>query len=303
MFRCCGCRVRASSLVRSLSTGPQAASTTTHFGFQTVETVKKKELVGDVFARVAEKYDLMNDVMSAGVHRLWKDEFVRMAGRVTAPSGAGAVVLDVAGGTGDIAFRLADAITSSYVRPAVAPRIVVTDINAAMLDVGRERARARGFDAAAARDALAPRLEWRVGDAESLDWVADASVDLYTIAFGIRNCTHVDAVLREAHRVLRPGGRFMCLEFSHVDVPVVAQVYDAFSFHVIPAMGAAIAGDRASYQYLVESIRRFPTADAFADMIADAGFAGVDYKRLTFGAVAVHSGFKLDASKKAPPLQ
>jgi 2-methoxy-6-polyprenyl-1,4-benzoquinol methylase len=269
------------------------SSRTTHFGFETVEEASKKARVGEVFRRVAEKYDLMNDLMSAGVHRLWKDEFVRMAGRVVAPAGAGAVVLDVAGGTGDIAFRVADAMAKSYVRPAVAPRIIITDINESMLDVGKERARARGLEAAAAADALAPRLEWRVGDAERLDWVPDASVDLYTIAFGIRNCTHIDAVLKEAHRVLRPGGRFMCLEFSHVGVPGLREAYEAYSFAVIPAIGAAVAGDRASYQYLVESIRNFPTQEGFADMIADAGFAGVDYENFTFGVAAVHSGFKL----------
>ncbi len=301
--RCCAVRPRAGALARaSFSSSSSTPPPTTHFGFQTVDEAAKKALVGDVFAKVADKYDLMNDVMSAGVHRLWKDEFVRMAGRVTAPAGAGAVVLDVAGGTGDIAFRVADAMAASYVRPAVAPRIIVSDINPAMLDVGRARAKARGLEAAAARDALAPRLEWREGDAEALDWVPDASVDLYTIAFGIRNCTHVDRVLREAHRVLRPGGRFLCLEFSRCDVPVVAQAYDAFSFHVIPALGAAVAGDRASYQYLVESIRKFPAQEPFADMIADAGFAGVDYKNLTFGVAAIHSGFKLDLSKAPRPL-
>jgi len=236
----------------------------------------------------------MNDLMSAGVHRLWKDEFVRMAGRVTAPGGAGAVVLDVAGGTGDIAFRVADAMAASFVRPAAAPRIIVADINEAMLGVGRDRARARGLEAAAARDALAPRLEWRVADAEDLASVPDGSVDLYTIAFGIRNCTHVDRVLREAHRVLRPGGRFMCLEFSRVLVPGLREAYEAYSFAVIPAIGAAVAGDRASYQYLVESIRNFPDQEAFADMIADAGFAGVDYKNFTAGVAAVHSGVKLE---------
>jgi len=291
----CGCRSasRGAPFARRLSGAASPGPATSHFGFQTVDASKKKELVGDVFARVAEKYDLMNDVMSAGVHRLWKDEFVRMAGRVTAPAGAGAVVLDVAGGTGDVAFRIAVSMARSFVRPAAAPRIIVSDINAAMLDVGRARAAARGLEAAAAADALAPRREWRVGDAEALDWVPDNSVDLYTIAFGIRNCTHVDRVLREAHRVLRPGGRFMCLEFSHVTLPGLREAYEAYSFAVIPAMGAAVAGDRASYQYLVESIRNFPTQERFADMIADAGFAGVDYTNFTFGVAAVHSGYKL----------
>ena len=277
----------------SVAASRALSTRTTHFGFETVDEVSKKARVGDVFRRVAEKYDVMNDLMSAGVHRLWKDEFVRMAGRIVAPAGAGAVCLDVAGGTGDIAFRIAESMTKSYVRPAVAPRIVITDINEAMLDVGKERAVARGFLKAAEKDALAPKLEWRVGDAEELAWVPDSSVDLYTIAFGIRNCTHVDKVLKEAHRVLRPGGRFMCLEFSHVLYPGLREAYEAYSFAVIPAIGAAVANDRASYQYLVESIRNFPNQETFADMIADAGFGGVDYTNFTFGISCVHSGFKL----------
>jgi 2-methoxy-6-polyprenyl-1,4-benzoquinol methylase len=300
--RCCARAASAAPAARgaparAFSAGapppPPGAPLQTHFGFETVDAAGKAARVADVFRRVAEKYDVMNDLMSAGVHRLWKDEFVRMAGRVTAPAGAGATCLDVAGGTGDVAFRIADSMARSFVRPAAAPRIIVSDINAAMLDVGRARAAARGLEAAAAADALAPRLEWRVGDAEALDWVPDNSVDLYTIAFGIRNCTHVDRVLREAHRVLRPGGRFMCLEFSHVTLPGLREAYEAYSFAVIPAMGAAVAGDRASYQYLVESIRNFPTQERFADMIADAGFAGVDYTNFTFGVAAVHSGYKL----------
>lgn len=276
------------------SRGARALSTkTTHFGFETVDEPTKKGRVGEVFRRVAEKYDVMNDLMSAGAHRLWKDEFVRKAGRVVAPAGAGAVCLDVAGGTGDIAFRIADLMTKSYIRPAIAPRIIICDINEAMLDMGKERADARGLVESATKDHLAPRLEWRQGDAEDLAWVPDASIDLYTIAFGIRNCTHVDLVLKEAHRVLRPGGRFMCLEFSHVLYPGLREMYDAYSFAVIPAIGEAVAGDRASYKYLVESIRKFPNQEAFADMIADAGFAGVDYTNFTAGVAAVHSGFKL----------
>jgi ubiquinone/menaquinone biosynthesis methyltransferase len=202
------------------------------------------------------------------------------------------VVLDVAGGTGDIAFRIHDAIRRSFVRPRTPPRIIVTDINASMLQVGRERAAARGLlDGGAG--AGAPTLEFREGDAERLHWVPDASVDLYTIAFGIRNVTHVDVALREAHRVLRPGGRFLCLEFSRVTLPPLAALYDAYSFGVIPALGAAVANDRASYQYLVESIRRFPEQGAFADMIADAGFSAVEWTNFSFGVCAVHSGVKL----------
>ena len=206
------------------------------------------------------------------------------------------MVLDVAGGTGDIAFRLEDSMRRSFIRPAVAPRIIVTDINASMLQVGRERAAARAAARSASASAGAagmPEMEWRVGDAEKLDWVADGSVDLYTIAFGIRNVTSVESVLREAFRVLRPGGRFMCLEFSTVTAPVLSTLYDAYSRNVIPAMGAAVSGDKASYQYLVESIQRFPNQEGFADMIADAGFSGVDYVNYTFGVCAVHTGHKL----------
>lgn len=180
----------------------------------------------------------------------------------------------------------------SFIRPTTPPRIIVTDINASMLQVGQERAAARAAGRGSSALPGAPVLEWRVGDAESLAWVPDASVDLYTIAFGIRNCTHVDAVLREAHRVLRPGGRFMCLEFSTVTVPGLATLYDVYSRNVIPALGAAVSGDKASYQYLVESIRNFPDQEAFADMLAEAGFSGVEWTDFTAGVCAVHSGFK-----------
>jgi 2-methoxy-6-polyprenyl-1,4-benzoquinol methylase len=201
------------------------------------------------------------------------------------------VVLDVAGGTGDIAFRVLESIRRSFVRPTIPPRIIVSDINPSMLEVGKERARERGYlSGPKAQDVT---LDWRVGDAEDLAWMPSSSVDLYTIAFGIRNVTRVEAALREAHRVLRPGGRFMCLEFSTVTVPLLAAAYDTYSFAVIPAMGEAVAGDRASYQYLVESIRKFPAQDAFAAMIADAGFQAVRYENFSLGIVALHSGVKL----------
>ena len=206
------------------------------------------------------------------------------------------MVLDVAGGTGDIAFRLRDKMAGSFIRPPVPPKIIVTDINPSMLQVGQDRAEKH----AASNHMLvhAPKLEWRVGDAENLDWIPNESVDLYTIAFGIRNVTHVDAVLREAFRVLRPGGRFMCLEFSRVRAQLLSSQYEAYSFNVIPALGAAVSGDRASYQYLVESIRKFPDQELFADMIADAGFSGVDYTDFTFGVCSVHTGYKLVDGKK-----
>lgn len=198
-------------------------------------------------------------------------------------------LLDVAGGTGDIAFRLRDAIASSHVRVTKPPRIVVCDINPRMLAVGQERAVSRGYAESAGS---APQLSWVEGNAESLPF-PDASMDLYTIAFGIRNVTHVDAALREAYRVLKPGGRFMCLEFSKVNNPLLRAAYDAYSFNVIPALGQAVANDRAAYQYLVESIRRFPDQTSFAGMIEDAGFRHVAYRDFTFGVCAVHSGFKV----------
>ena len=214
----------------------------------------------------------------------------------TPPGDRETVVLDVAGGTGDIAFRLHDAMCRSCVRARGAePRIVVTDITPARLAVGEERARPLGYAPGGARAARggAPMLEWAEGDAEALSGVASDSVDLYTIAFGIRNVTRVDAALREAHRVLRRGGRFMCLEFSRVAVPGVREAYDAYSFAAIPALGGLVAGDRASYQYLVESIRRFPHQREFAAMLARAGFAGVTATNFSLGVCAVHSGFKL----------
>ena len=324
---------------------PPPPPDTTHFGAATIPAADKQRRVGEVFHRVAESYDVMNDLMSAGVHRLWKDEFVRMAGSIVTPgawagpkAGRGGtptpcvwgppaaplmahrpsrslhprspppppplthtgdretVVLDVAGGTGDIAFRIREAMQRSFVRPRAPPRIIVTDINASMLQVGRERAAARGLgggDGSGGGGDGGPTLEWREGNAERLDWQPDASVDLYTIAFGIRNVTRVDAALREAHRVLRPGGRFMCLEFSRVTLPPLAALYDAYSYAVIPALGGAVANDRASYQYLVESIRRFPDQGTFADMISDAGFSGVQWRDFSFGVCAVHSGVKL----------
>jgi 2-methoxy-6-polyprenyl-1,4-benzoquinol methylase len=314
---------------RGLASGAAepAASATTHFGAATVASADKARLVAGVFEKVAASYDDMNDLMSAGLHRLWKDEFVRLAGPLASdappPAGAGAgagsaaayaptVLLDVAGGTGDVAFRLFEGLRASLVRPppagaegAAPPTVIVCDINPAMLRVGEQRARARGYgggggigSGAAAGGApggsggVQPVLRWQQGDAERLDFLADASVDLYTIAFGIRNVTRVDAALREAHRVLRPGGRFMCLEFSRVTQPLLARLYDAYSDAAIPRMGELVAGDRASYQYLVESIRRFPDQEAFADMIEEAGFRNVTYRNLTYGVCAVHSGFK-----------
>eukprot|EP00191_Tetraselmis_sp_GSL018_P006044 CAMPEP_0177618246 /NCGR_PEP_ID=MMETSP0419_2-20121207/25445_1 /TAXON_ID=582737 /ORGANISM="Tetraselmis sp., Strain GSL018" /LENGTH=224 /DNA_ID=CAMNT_0019117075 /DNA_START=360 /DNA_END=1034 /DNA_ORIENTATION=+ len=224
----------------------------------------------------------MNDLMSAGLHRIWKNRFVDKLRPFPTMQH-----LDVAGGTGDIAFRVLDGMGRPSPRAApLSPqgRVTVCDLNESMLQEGQRRAKAMGYEG--------PSLRWVMGNAERLP-IGDASMDSYTIAFGIRNVTDKDAALREAHRVLRPGGRLMVLEFSHVTVPGLQQLYDAYSFGVIPALGQAVANDRASYQYLVESIRRFPRQEEFSEMIASAGFRSVSYENLTAGVVAIHTGFKL----------
>ena len=241
---------------------------TTHFGFRTVEADAKAGLVHGVFSSVASNYDVMNDVMSLGVHRLWKDAMLDWL----APR-PGQRVLDVAGGTGDIAFR--------FLRRASGTSAVVCDLTQAMLVAGAERA-----------EALSDRLTWVAGDAMALPF-PDASFDVYTISFGIRNVTCVSDALSEAFRVLRPGGRLMVLEFSQLPNPGLQWAYDRYSFNVIPALGQAIAGERDSYQYLVESIRQFPDQDTFADMIRGAGFDLVKYRNLSMGVAALHSGWKL----------
>jgi demethylmenaquinone methyltransferase/2-methoxy-6-polyprenyl-1,4-benzoquinol methylase len=242
-------------------------SDTASFGYADVPAADKTQMVGDVFARVARRYDVMNDAMSGGMHRLWKDQFVR---RVK-PRG-GERILDMAGGTGDIAFRMA----------AKGAHVTVADINPAMLGVGRERAAKRRIEG----------LEWREENAERLAF-PDRMFDAYTIAFGIRNVTDMPAALREAHRVLRRGGRFFCLEFSTTEWPGFREVYDAYSHRVVPRIGKLIADDEASYRYLIESIRRFPTMPAFKAMIADAGFARTAVEPILGGLVAIHSGWKI----------
>ena len=240
---------------------------TVSFGYEEVSPAEKTTRVGGVFTSVASRYDLMNDAMSGGMHRLWKDRFVR---RVK-PRG-GEQVLDMAGGTGDIAFRLA----------AAGAHVTVADINPAMLEVGMGRAQQRGISG----------LVWSEANAESLTF-PDRFFDAYTIAFGIRNVTDIPAALREAHRVLRRGGRFFCLEFSTTLWPGFKEVYDAYSHRVVPRLGRLLAQDADSYRYLVESIRRFPDMPAFERMIRDAGFASTRVEPMLGGLVAIHSGWKL----------
>ena len=237
------------------------------FGYEDVAPDEKTRRVRSVFSGVAPRYDLMNDLMSGGMHRLWKDRFVR---RVRPR--AGEAILDMAGGTGDIAFRL----------HAAGAQVTVADINPEMLAVGAERAQKRGLAG----------LVWAEENAEALSF-ADRSFDAYTIAFGIRNVTDIPAALAEAHRVLRPGGRFFCLEFSTTTWPGFREVYDLFSHRVVPEIGRVVARDAESYRYLVESIRRFPDMPAFAAMIEAAGFAQVRAEPILGGAVAIHSGWKI----------
>lgn len=242
---------------------------TTHFGYQTVPEADKARMVHGVFTRVASKYDIMNDLMSAGMHRLWKDGMMDWLAPRT-----GQRLLDVAGGTGDVAFRFLKRGGGAA---------VVLDMTEGMLISGRQRAEA---------DQMQAQLDWVVGDAMALPF-ADDSFDVYTISFGIRNVTRIDDALREAFRVLRPGGRLMVLEFSQIPNELLQKVYDLYSFNVIPVMGQVVAGDRDSYQYLVESIRKFPDQEDFARMIRQAGFGQVSYRNLTMGVAALHSGWKI----------
>ena len=237
------------------------------FGYETVDADEKTRRVGAVFSSVAAKYDVMNDAMSGGMHRLWKDQFVR---RVKPQPGE--AILDMAGGTGDIAFRMAE-------RGAA---VTVADINQEMLDVGLERAVTRGIDT----------LVWSRQNAEQLAY-PDRCFDAYTIAFGIRNVTHIDQALAEAFRVLKFGGRLFCLEFSTTEWPGFKEVYDTYSHKLVPLIGRAIAHDEASYRYLIESIRRFPSMPEFERMIRDAGFERTKVEPILGGLVAIHSGWKL----------
>ena len=252
------------------------------FGFRDVDASEKAGLVRGVFSSVAQNYDVMNDAMSAGIHRIWQSAMIDWL-----QPRPGMHVLDVAGGTGDIAFRILDSAariesnaSSAKVRPA---KVTVCDINEQMILAGRDRA---------VDQSRLDHLDWLCGNAEQLP-VEDSSVDAYTIAFGIRNVTDIPAALREAKRVLKPGGRFMCLEFSTLQMERLRPLYDLYSFNVIPALGQMIAGDADSYRYLVESIRRFPDAEEFAAMIADAGLERGTFRRLTGGLVAIHSAWRI----------
>ena len=245
------------------------------FGFREVKEEDRQGLVNGVFSAVAERYDLMNDLMSGGMHRLWKDDFVAS---LNPPQRSGAPwrLLDVAGGTGDIVLRSLD-------RGGADCSAVLCDISPEMLDVGRRRVEKAGKSGV---------VEIVQGNAEMLPF-PDGRFDAYTIAFGIRNVTHIDRALAEAFRVLKIGGRFLCLEFSHVDVPILDKLYELHSFHVIPQLGKLAAGAAEPYQYLVESIRKFPAQERFADMIRDAGFERVSFRNLTGGVAAIHSGWKI----------
>ncbi|MDV7270679.1 bifunctional demethylmenaquinone methyltransferase/2-methoxy-6-polyprenyl-1,4-benzoquinol methylase UbiE [Thioclava sp. A2] len=243
---------------------------TTHFGFQTVDEDAKAGMVHGVFSRVASKYDIMNDLMSMGIHRVWKDAMMDwLAPRPNQK------LLDVAGGTGDVSFR--------FLTRAPGAHATVCDMTESMLVEGRKRAEAED---------MADRLDWVVGDAMALPF-ADNTFDVYTISFGIRNVTRIPDALREAYRVLRPGGRLMVLEFNQIPNEMMQKAYDLYSFNVIPVMGQIVANDRDSYQYLVESIRKFPNQELFASMIREAEFENVKYRNLSMGIAALHSGWKI----------
>lgn len=243
--------------------------TSTQFGFTRVNPAEKAGMVRGVFSSVASSYDIMNDLMSGGMHRLWKDKFVRQV-----HAGANAAILDLAGGTGDIAVRLKKRTGAS---------VTVCDINHDMLKVGW----ARQFDRGESEG-----LRWVCGNAETLP-VPDQSLDVITISFGLRNVTNIQQALNDAYRALKPGGQFLCLEFSKLSLPLLQKIYDSYSFHVIPKIGELVAHDKASYQYLVESIRLFPAQEKLCAMMREAGFSRVKYENLTFGTVAIHQGWRV----------
>lgn len=272
------CNCRSLSSVKKEHTQAR----TTHFGFDTVNEDEKATKVHKVFESVAKSYDVMNDVMSFGVHRLWKDIFMLRLSPTP-----GTQLLDVAGGTGDIAFRFLNYLKTLPQNPGnhKNSKVTVSDINQLMLDEGKKRADTLGYK-------TGEDVDWLLADAENLP-IDNEMYSAYTIAFGIRNVTHIDKVLDEAYRVLKPGGRFLCLEFSHVNNEIIRRLYDIYSFQMIPVMGQIVAGEWKPYQYLVESIRQFPNQEDFKVMIQSAGFSQVHYENLSFGVVAIHSGYKL----------
>lgn len=294
--RCFSCS--ASRNLQQNATSPQGQSQSatpkkTHFGFETIDEALKESRVGAVFSSVASSYDTMNDLMSLGIHRVWKDYFVRNINPGTPPFPSntpdarqkGWNILDVAGGTGDIAFRMLQHASTINSDPHT--KVTVADINADMLAEGKKRALQTPW-------ARAGRLSFMEANAEHMPSIPDNSIDLYTVVFGIRNFTNKEAALREAFRVLKPGGVFACMEFSKVQNPLFDAVYKRWNFGAIPLIGQLVAGDRDSYQYLVESIERFPSQEEFRDMIKDAGFLipGEGYENLTDGIAAIHKGVK-----------
>ncbi|EER23695.1 2-hexaprenyl-6-methoxy-1,4-benzoquinone methyltransferase [Coccidioides posadasii str. Silveira] len=284
-YRCFSCSIRAQA------NEPGQNERTTHFGFETIPESAKESRVGAVFSSVAASYDTMNDLMSLGIHRLWKDHFVRSLnpGDQYARDGPenekGWNILDIAGGTGDIAFRMLDHATN--INNDHYTRVTVADINPDMLAEGKKRSLDTPYY-------NTDRLSFMQANAESIPSIPDNSVDLYTVAFGIRNFTNKQSALVEAFRVLKPGGVFACMEFSKVTVGLFDELYKRWSFGAIPLIGQVVAGDRASYQYLVESIERFPSQEEFRDMIQAAGFItpGKGYENLTMGIAAIHKGVK-----------
>ena len=276
--------------------GADISNSYTNFGYKTVKKEERQSLVNTVFANVASSYDIMNDAMSLGIHRVWKNEFVNSIGLLkhnTIHDSDGnsreekMKIIDVAGGTGDISFRIWEKArhNAKSFFTTMPVEITVVDINGNMLEVGKARGKTQNIPD--------EDIKWVESNAETLNFLEDNCIDLYTISFGIRNCTNIDKVLSEAHRVLKKGGRFMCMEFSKVNLPILSNVYDFYSFYLIPEMGRLIANDRESYQYLVESIRNFHDQETFKRKIMDAGFKSVNYVNLSAGIVAIHSGVKL----------
>lgn len=282
--------IRLAGLSQPLKIGQlslvQLKYKSTHFGFKDVTEEEKAKKVHEVFENVANKYDIMNDLMSAGIHRLWKDHFVDKIALVPQ-----AKLLDVAGGTGDISFRYIKRLLHQQKENAKkgatesthpSEQVTVCDISNNMLTVGQRRAEQLGYKG----------INWVCGDAMNLPF-PDSTFDCYTIAYGIRNVVDIPKALEEAYRVLQPGGCFLCLEFSNVENDILRWLYDKYSFNVIPPLGHVIAGDYSSYQYLVESIRRFPDQRSFTSMIEESGFRAVRYENMTFGVTTIHSGYKL----------